>query len=438
MTKHVVIVGGGFAGLNAAKGLGNRPGIRVTLIDRSNHHLFQPLLYQVAMAALSPAEIAVPIRHILARYRNITVLQDEVRDLDLTGQRVITQNGFLTYDYLILACGARHSYFGHEEWEESAPGLKTIEQATEIRRRVLTAFEAAERSRDPERLRKFLTFVVVGGGPTGVELAGAIGEMSRFTLARDFRNINPKLARIILVEAGPRILPSFSEELAAVAARNLENLGVTVWTSATVTGVDSNAVTIGQERVETATILWAAGVQASELGRKLAVVPDRLGRIPVESCLNIKGHPEVFVAGDLAHFAHGDGKPLPGLAPVALQQGRWIARNILRDTVGKKPLPFRYLDKGQLAAIGRNRAIIQLGRFRCGGFWAWVIWLVTHIYYLIGFKNRLFVAMQWAWAFFSFNRGARLIINKEWRFYRPAPSVDPDAESMPINNGRAT
>ncbi len=422
--KHVVIVGGGFAGLNAAKDLGNRPDIRVTLVDRSNHHLFQPLLYQVAMAALSPAEIAVPIRHILARYRNITVLQDEVRDLDLASHRVMAQNSFLDYDYLILACGARHSYFGHEEWEEYAPGLKTIEQATEIRRRVLTAFEAAERTLDSEQLRKFLTFVVVGGGPTGVELAGAIGEMSRFTLAQDFRNINPKLAHIILVEAGPRILPSFSEELAKVATRNLENLGVQVWTSSKVTQVDNNGVTIGRERVETATILWAAGVQASELGRKLAVNLDQQGRIPVEPCLNIKGHPEVFVAGDLAHFAHGCGNPLPGLAPVALQQGRWIARNILRENMGKKSLPFHYMDKGQLATIGRSKAIIQLGRFRSSGFLAWFIWLITHIYYLIGFKNRLFVTMQWAWSFFSFNRGARLIVNKEWRFYRSDTPVD--------------
>jgi NADH dehydrogenase len=422
--KHVVIVGGGFAGLNAAKELGNKPDIRVTLIDRRNHHLFQPLLYQVAMAALSPAEIAVPIRHILARYRNITVLQDEVRDLDLAGHRVIARNHSLDYDYLILASGAHHSYFGHEEWEEYAPGLKTLEQATEIRRRVLTAFEAAEWTRDPEQLRQLLTFVIVGGGPTGVELAGAIGEMSRFTLARDFRNINPKLAHIILVEAGPRILPSFAEELAGEASRDLENLGVQIRTSSMVTGVDDNGVTIGEKRVEAATILWAAGVQASALGRKLKVPPDRLGRVFVEPGLNIKGHPEVFVAGDLAHFAHGRSTPLPGLAPVALQQGRWIAKNILREKSGKSILPFHYLDKGQLATIGRSKAIIQLGRFRYSGFFAWIIWLVTHIYYLIGFKNRLFVTMQWAWSFFSFNRGARLIVNKEWRFFRRDPPVD--------------
>jgi len=419
--KHVVIVGGGFAGLNAAKTLGNKPGVRVTLIDRRNHHLFQPLLYQVAMAALSPAEIAAPIRHILARCRNITVLQDEVIDLDLVGRRVLAWNCSLDYDWLVLACGAHHSYFGHEEWEEYAPGLKTIEQATEIRRRVLTAFEAAERSQDPEQLRKFLTFIIVGGGPTGVELAGAIGEMSRFTLARDFRNINPKLARIVLIEAGPRILPSFAEELAGEATRNLENLGVQVWTSSMVTGVDGSGVAIGRERLEAATILWAAGVQASKLGRKLGVAPDRLGRIPVEPCLNIKGHPEVFVAGDLAHFAHGRDNPLPGLAPVALQQGRWIGKNILRENAGEKCLPFRYMDKGQLATIGRSKAIIQLGRFRFSGFFAWLVWLFTHIYYLIGFKNRLFVTMHWAWSFFSFRRGARLIINKEWRFFRPRP-----------------
>lgn len=426
--KHVVIVGGGFAGLNAAKGLGNRPGIRVTLVDRRNHHLFQPLLYQVAMAALSPAEIAAPIRHILARYRNITVLQDEVLALDLAGRRVQARDCSLDYDYLVLACGAHHSYFGHEEWEEFAPGLKTIEQATEIRRRVLTAFEAAERCRDAEQLRRLLTFVIVGGGPTGVELAGAIGEMSRFTLARDFRNINPKLARIILIEAGPRILPSFAEELAGEATRNLENLGVQVWTSSPVTRVDENGVAIGRERLEAATILWAAGVQASELGRGLGVDTDRLGRVPVEPCLNIKGHPEVFVAGDLALFVHGRDTPLPGLAPVALQQGRWIAANILRAGAGAECLPFRYLDKGQLATIGRSKAIIQMGRFRWSGFFAWLVWLVTHIYYLIGFKNRLFVTMNWAWSFFSFRRGARLIINKEWRFFREQGSLREQVE----------
>lgn len=422
--KHVVIVGGGFAGLNAAKELGHKPDLRITVIDRSNHHLFQPLLYQVAMAALSPAEIAVPIRHILTQYHNITVLQDEVCDLDLSQRQISARNHTLDYDYLILACGANHSYFGHEEWEEYAPGLKTIEQATEIRRRVLTAFEAAEWTSDPEQLRKLMTFVIIGGGPTGVELAGAIGEMSRFTLAQDFRHINPKLAHIILVEAGPRLLPSFAEKLAQDATDVLENIGVQVRTSSTVTGVDQDGVTIGQERVAAATILWAAGVQASGLGRKLGVITDPMGRVPVEPGLNLKDHPEVFVAGDMAHFAHGLRTPLPGLAPVALQQGRWIGKNILRQIDGQPPLPFHYLDKGQLATIGRSKAIIEWGRFRSSGLIAWFIWLIVHIYYLIGFKNRLFVTMQWAWSFFGFHRGARLIITKEWRFFRPEPPAD--------------
>lgn len=417
-TKHVVIVGGGFAGLNAAKVLGNRAGIRVTLIDRRNHHLFQPLLYQVAMAALSPAEIAAPIRHILAGSRNITVLQDEVTGVDPAGRTVTTPHATLPYDYLLLACGARHAYFGHEEWEEFAPGLKTIEQATEIRRRVLNAFEAAERSADPAEQRRHLTFVIVGGGPTGVELAGAIGEMSRFTLAQDFRHINPRLARIILIEAGPRILPSFSEKLANEATRDLEELGVQVWTASPVTGMDRDGVTVGRERVEASTILWAAGVQASDLGQALGARTDRLGRIVVEPDLSLADHSEIFVAGDQAHFAHGRATPLPGLAPVALQQGRAIARNILREVNGLPRQPFHYLDKGQLATIGRSKAIVEIGRLRFDGFLAWLAWLLVHIYYLIGFENRIFVTMRWAWSFFNFRRGARLIVDKEWRFYR--------------------
>jgi NADH dehydrogenase len=417
--KHVVIVGGGFAGLNAAKVLGNRAGVQVTLVDRHNHHLFQPLLYQVATAALSPAEIAAPIRHILAKYRNITVLQDEVTAIDLVAHRMIARECTLNYDYLLLACGARHSYFGHDEWEEFAPGLKTIEQATEIRRRVLTAFEAAERTANPSEQRRHLTFVIVGGGPTGVELAGAIGEMSRYTLAQDFRNINSKLARIILIEAGPRILPSFDEALAGEATRDLEQLGVQVWTASPVTGMDRDGVQVGRERVEASTILWAAGVTAESLGRQLGVPTDRLGRLLVESDLSLPNHPEVFAAGDQACFTHGRTAPLPGLAPVALQQGRAIAKNILREIAGLARQPFQYLDKGQLATIGRSKAIVEIGRLRFDGFLAWATWLVVHIYYLIGFENRLSVTMRWAWSFFNFRRGARLIVNKEWRFYPP-------------------
>ena len=422
--QHVIIVGGGFAGLNAAKTLGNKKNIRVTLIDNHNHHLFQPLLYQVAMAALSPAEIAVPIRHILARYRNITVLQDEVTGVDPHQRTVIASECSLQYDYLLLACGVKHSYFGHEEWEEYAPGLKTIEQATEIRRRVLSVFEAAELTLDCGRQLKHPTFVIVGAGPTGVELAGAIGEMRRFTLAKDFRNINPRQAHIILIEAGPRILPSFSEKLADKAAHDLAELGVQIRTSSPVTNIDSEGVQIGHERLEASTILWAAGVEASLIGRNMGVETDRLSRIVVEADLSIKKYPEIFVAGDLASFSHGRATPLPALAPVALQQGRFIARNILRETTGKVRRNFRYLDKGQLATIGRSNAIIEVGRLRFKGFLAWLIWVITHIYYLISFENKLFVTMHWAWSFFNFRRKARLIINKEWRFYRMNTSAE--------------
>ena len=416
-TRHVVIVGGGFAGLNAAKVLGNKAGIRVTLVDRHNHHLFQPLLYQVAMAALSPADIAAPIRHILAKYDNITVLQDEVTSIDYGERQIVARQCALSYDYLLLACGARHAYFGHNEWEECAPGLKTIEQANEIRRRVLTAFEAAERTTNAAEQRRQLTFVIVGGGPTGVELAGAIGEMSRYTLVRDFRRISPKLARIILVEAGPRILPAFSTKMAGEATRNLEHLGVQVWTGSPVTGLDSQGVTIGRERLQAATILWDAGVQAESLGGQEGVATDRLGRIVVKPDLSLAGHQEVFVAGDQACFSHGGKPPLPGLAPVAIQQGRAIDANILREAAGASRRPFHYNDKGQLAAIGRSKAIVERGRLRFGGFFAWLTWLMVHIYYLVGFENRMAVIMRWAWSFFNCKRGARLIVSKEWRFY---------------------
>jgi NADH dehydrogenase len=417
--SHVVIVGGGFAGLNAAKGLCGVKGIDVTLVDRTNHHLFQPLLYQVAMAGLSPAEIAAPIRSILSGCRNIRVLQGEVASLELARQVVVTDFGELKYDYLILACGARHSYFGRDEWEQHAPGLKNLEQATEIRRRVLLAYEEAERSSAAEERKRLLTFVVVGGGPTGVELAGAIGEMSRFTLARDFRNIDATLARVILLEAGPRILPMFSETQAARATRDLEQLGVQVWTGSAVTKIDASGVEIGQERIRSATVLWAAGVIASPLGRASGFEVDRQGRVLVEPDLSVAGHPRVFVAGDQACFRHQTGKPLPGTAPVAMQQGRYLAKTIRRDLAGKDRQPFHFVDKGQMATIGRSRAIVEVGKLKLSGFLAWLVWIVVHIYYLTGFKNRLLVVLQWAWSYLSFRRGARLIVNKEWRFHKP-------------------
>lgn len=427
-TKHVVIVGGGFAGLAAARGLSSSSDLKVTLIDRRNYHLFQPLLYQVAMAWLSPADIAAPIRSMLSRQSNCEVLQGEVCNIDVEAQTVdvlpIGSCGDskagraaadrLSFDYLILACGANHSYFGRDDWEQFAPGLKTLEQATEIRRRVLTAFERAERETDPERQKQLLTFVVVGGGPTGVELAGAIGEMSRHTLAKDFRRIDARLSRIILVEGGPRILPMFDQRLSSRATSDLERLGVQVWTSSLVTDVSSAGVRIGEEYVATSTVLWAAGVQASPLGRQIGLSVDRVGRVNVGPDLSVPGQACVFVAGDQAYLEQ-DGSPLPGVAPVAMQQGRFLARNILRDMAGKERESFRYVDKGKMATIGRSKAITQIGERRFAGFFAWVMWLVVHIYYLTGFRNRLFVVSNWAWSYLTYRRGARLIVQKRWK-----------------------
>lgn len=412
---RVLIVGGGFAGLNAAKVLGGADGIDVTLVDKHNHHLFQPLLYQVATAGLSPADIAAPIRSILSEFRNIRVLLGEVQSIDLVRNVALGICTEIQFDYLVLCCGATHSYFGHEEWEEFAPGLKTLEQATEIRRRVLKAFELAECSADNEERKTLLTFVVVGGGPTGVELAGAIGEMSRFTLAKDFRTINPKLSRIILLEAGPRILPAFDEQLAIRAVRDLEGLGVQIWTSSAVTAIEPGFVQAGSERIRTATVLWAAGVKASPLGQSLGFEVDAQGRVLVEPDLTVKGHPNVFIAGDQARFIHQTGKPLPGTAPVAIQQGRHIGCSILRAHKGQQPEPFKFIDKGQMATIGRSKAILELGTLKMTGWPAWVMWLAVHIYYLTGFKNRLVVVLEWAWSYLTFGRGARLIVEKEWK-----------------------
>ncbi len=418
--KQVLIVGAGFAGLNAAKRLRDVPGVAVTLIDRENHHLFQPLLYQVAMAALSPADIAVPIRSLFARVRNIRVLKAEAQKVDVAARKVVTASGEYPYDYLLLACGSQHAYFGHEEWEHNAPGLKTLPQATEIRRRVLEAFEAAERDQSIEARRRHLTFVVVGGGPTGVELAGAIGEMSRYTLARDFRSIDPRQTRVILVEAGPRILPSFDDKLAARAMRDLESLGVQVWTNARVTNVVEGGVSVGNEHIAASTVLWAAGVRASDVGRTLGAQVDQVGRVKVGPDLTIPGHPEVFVLGDLARSEEGEGKVLPGVALVAMQEGIYAAdvvrQEVKRGAVGERA-PFRYHDLGQMATIGRSRAIAEFGRLRLGGYFAWWFWLIVHIYRLSGFRNRLSVLIQWAWSYWTFGRGARLIVGKEWQAY---------------------
>ncbi|MCM3881753.1 MAG: NAD(P)/FAD-dependent oxidoreductase [Vicinamibacterales bacterium] len=416
--SRVVIVGGGFAGLNAAKALGGRKGVDVLLLDRQNHHLFSPLLYQVAMAGLSPADIAAPIRSMLSEYGNIRVLLAEVSAVDPSRSVLHGDIGEVPYDYLLLCCGSTQSYFGHDEWKAYAPSLKTLEDATNIRAKVLLAFEEAERIVDKDERRKFLTFVIVGGGPTGVELAGAIGEMSRFTLARDFKSIDAKSARVLLIEAGPRILPSFSEEQAAQAVRDLEHLGVHVWTSSSVTSIDADGVAIGKERVHAGTVVWAAGVNASPLGKTLGADVDRQGRVVVEPDLSVKAHPNVFVAGDLALYTHQTGAPLPGTAPVAMQQGRHVGRTILRDLRGEPRQPFHFVDKGQMATIGRSRAITQIGGLKLSGFPAWLMWLAVHIYYLAGFKNRLLVVLQWAWSYVTFSRGARLIVGKGTRSSR--------------------
>ena len=417
MTR-VLILGSGFAGLNAAKVFGGVKGLEVIIIDQKNYHLFQPLLYQVAAAALSPADIAVPIRNIFSRYHNIKVFQGKVHMINGDNKSVSTNVGEFKYDYLIVACGARHFYFGNEAWEENAPGLKTIEQAVEIRRRVLTAFENAETENDIDKKVKLLTFVIVGGGSTGVELAGALAELSRFTFAKDFKNIDPKRTRILLIEAGPRILPNFSEKLSLRANRHLEKLGVQVLTFKKVTKIDADGVNIGNDRIEAATVLWAAGIQASGLNRQLKGELDSMGRIVVEPDLSLKHHPEIFVAGDQAHFSYQTGEPLHGLAPVALQQGRFIAKNILKELDGNPREKFHYIDKGQLATIGRNKAVLEIGRLKLGGFLAWMIWLFVHIYYLIGFKNKFVVLFQWASSYLTYQKGARLIVNHDWRFYR--------------------
>lgn len=410
---RVVVVGGGFVGLNIANQLGSRLRVDLTVIDRRNHHLFQPLLYQVAMAGLSPAEIAAPIRSLLSHHRNISVVKDVINSVDIEQRAVKGAYGTYPYDYLVLAPGAKTSFFGRDEWQHFAPGLKTIADATEIRRRVLGAFERAETASDAETKRALLTFVVVGGGPTGVELAGALGEMSRLTLARDFRNIDPKLTRVILVDGGTRVLKTFHEALSAKALRDLERLGVHVWTNTRVTDVGDGYICLGDEVLRAATILWAAGVQASELNHTLGVELDRGGRVVVEPDLSIPGHPDIFVAGDASHCKGPDGKaPLPGVASVAIQQGKYLGKLIRREMRGRERKPFRYRDKGQMATIGRSRAVVQAGSARVTGLVAWLAWLLVHIYYLSSFRNRLLVLIHWAYSYLTVSRGARLIVDK--------------------------
>lgn len=407
-TPKIVVVGAGFGGLNAARTLARYP-VQLTVIDRKNHHNFQPLLYQVATAGLSPGEIATPIRWILGRRPNVEVLMDEITDFDLMRRVVISADEEISYDYLIVAAGASHAYFGHEEWEPLAPGLKTIEDALEIRRRVLLAFELAERQGARGEAPGVLNFVVVGGGPTGVELAGTLAEISRHALEREFQKIDPRTAHVILLEGGPRVLPAYSEDLSRSAEEQLRGLGVDVRTSAMVTAVEPGAVYLGTTRLASAVTLWAAGVAASPLGKKLGVPVDRAGRVIVQNDLSVPGHPEVFVIGDLAALRDEKGKMLPGVAPVAIQEGKFVARVIGRELKGKPRKKFHYLDKGSLATIGRAAAVAQFGKIHISGFLAWLSWLFVHIFFLIGFRNRIIVLIQWAWSYFTYERGARLI-----------------------------
>jgi NADH dehydrogenase len=414
---HVLILGGGFAGIYAAKRLGNEP-VRVTVVDRHNHHNFQPMLYQVATAALSPSDIASPIRSILRHHRNAEVVLGEVVRIDTQGHNVQLADGsVLDYDYLVVGLGARHSYFGHEDWEAFAPGLKEIDDGLEIKRRILLAFERAEREPDVVKRQAHLTFVVVGGGPTGVEVAGALAEIRRYALTRDFRHIDSREASVLLLEGGERILSSYPPSLSAKAKKTLRDLGVDVREQTLVTGIDAESVHAAGWRIPTRTVVWAAGNETSGVLRTLGVPQDRQGRVVVDQYCTVPGHPDVFVLGDACQFLQ-DGKSLPGTCPVAIQQGQYAARMILNDLRRKKREPFRYRDKGQLAVIGRGRAVADIRDLRFSGFPAWLIWIFVHIFFLIGFRNRLIVLMEWAWSYLTYQRGAR-VITGEGRWMAP-------------------
>ena len=415
---HVIIVGAGFGGLEAAKKLACTD-VRVTVIDRTNYHLFQPLLYQVATAALSPADIAAPVRAILSKCRNVEVILAEVQSVDVETKKVKTVDLEIDYDYLIIATGARHSYFGHNEWEKLAPGLKSLEDAIELRRRILLAFEYAEKTPDEAARRAAMNFVIIGGGPTGVEMAGAIAEISRYTMARDFRHINPSEARVILIEGEPRLLAAYPPDLSESARKQLADLGVEVRTSTRATNLTDAGVQIGDEFIPCRVKIWAAGNNASFVGKTLGVPSDRAGRVIVNDDLTIPGRPEVQVIGDLANFPHQTGQPLPGISPVAMQQGRHAARNVIAMIQGRKPQRFRYWDKGTMATIGRNKAVADLKFVHLSGLPAWLAWLFVHIVFLVGFRNRLLVLVQWAWAYLTFDKGARLITRNFQAEQRP-------------------
>ena len=432
LNHHVVIIGGGFGGLYTAKKLGNSSA-RVTLIDKRNFHLFQPLLYQVATGGLSPGDIASPLRGVLHQYKNISVLNGEVIDIDTDQRKVVLSDGEVSYDTLIVATGVSHHYFGHDEWSQMAPGLKTVEDALEIRRRILLAFEAAERETDTVKRDALMTFIIVGGGPTGVELAGALAELARGTLENNFRNINPAESEILLIEGVERVLPTYPAGLSSKAEAKLKELGVNLRTKTRVVYIQNDRVTVqsgdGTEQFHARTILWTAGVKASfmaeVLSKRTGAILDRGGKVIVEPDLTIPGHPDVFVIGDLANFSHQDGKPLPGTAPVAMQQGEYAARVIMHRLEGKKTPPFHYRNKGNLAVIGRNAAVADFGFFRFYGFFAWLIWIFIHILYLIEFDNKVMVLFQWAWNYFTRNRGARLVTGGD-----PFPLVEVEEKNV--------
>lgn len=409
---RIVIVGAGFGGLATVKGLG-RADAEITLIDQQNHHLFQPLLYQVATAALSPADIAAPIRTIVKHHEQMHVLLEKVTGIDKASRQVLLGSGArVEYDQLVLATGARHSYFGQDQWAEFAPGIKTIDDATRVRRKILLALECAETNRQEDIASRdeFLTFVVIGGGPTGVEMAGAIAELTRHATSMEFRYVTPKCVRIILIEAGPRLLTTFPEDLSAAAKRSLEMLGVEVRLNGRVTNIDMTSVTVGEDRIAAATIIWAAGVQASPAANWLDAEADRAGRVCVEPDLSLPGHPEIFVIGDTSTVTSSDGRPVPGIAPAAKQQGQHVAKVLAARLRGaKEPGPFRYRDYGTLATIGRKRAVVDFGWTRLKGLPAWLLWSTAHLYFLVGFRNRFIVGLAWLWNYLTFERGARLI-----------------------------
>lgn len=421
---HVVIVGAGFGGLTVAKALAGTP-VDITVIDQRNHHLFQPLLYQVATAALSPADIASPIRTILGGQRNTSVMLAKVTGIDTSAREVVTGDRRIPFNYLVLATGARHAYFGNHDWEAFAKGIKTINDATNLCRKILLAFEKAEFETDPEERPRMLTFVVIGGGATGVEMAGAIAELARKALADEFRSIDPTHARIMLIEAGARLLPVFEEHLSEATRRSLEDLSVEVRVSTSVTSCNEAFVSLDDQRIGTRTIVWAAGVQASQAGQWLGAETDQAGRVKVAPDLSVPGHPNIFVIGDTAHVLDMDRKPLPGVAPVAKQEGKYVAKRIRTQIAGDDLPPFRYRDSGALATIGRKKAVVQFRRLRFSGYVAWWLWSLAHIYFLIGFRNRLVVAMNWAWTYLSFQRGARLITG-------PDPELEHGAQGIEI------